>query len=241
LRSSPTSLCADNAPLVRAGVAPRRASRHLGAAGSKGAAALAHASARPRARIPAVAPAPSPVPNALIGVTILIGAETMFFAGLIAALFILRANSVAWPPPGQPRLPLGATALNSVVLIVSGFTMYRALAAMRAGGGRAMLRLLAMTGLLGATFLMVQGLEWVRLLGYGLRASSNLYGATFYTAIGAHGLHVMGGLAALAVVVRHAVAGRYDAAHHAGLEACAFFWLFVVALWPVLYVLVYLT
>lgn len=181
------------------------------------------------------------VPNALVAVMILIGAEVMFFAGLVASMLILRAGSFAWPPPGQPRLPIVATAFNTLVLCASGFTMRRAVVEARGGARAAMLRALVATAMLGAAFLAIQGFEWYRLLAFGLHASSSLYGATFYTAIGAHAVHVAGGLCALCIVTRHAAAGGYDTEHHAGLEACAFFWFFVVILWPVLYVLVYLT
>jgi cytochrome c oxidase subunit III len=180
------------------------------------------------------------IPNCLVAVLILIGAEVMFFAGLVTAFLILRAGSFAWPPPGQPRLPILVTGLNTLVLIASGFTIRLALVEIRRGHRDATARWMRATAMLGGTFLAVQGFEWIRLLGYGLRVSSSLYGATFYTAIGAHALHVAAGLLALLVILRGTVAGRYAAEDHSGLEAGAFFWFFVVALWPVLYALFYL-
>lgn len=100
---------------------------------------------------------------------------------------------------------------------------------------------LAATVLLGALFLAVQGSEWIALLGFGLSASSSLYGATFYTLIGFHGLHVSAAVAALLVVGADMARGTAAADALRRLEACRLYWLFVVAVWPVLYVLVYLT
>jgi heme/copper-type cytochrome/quinol oxidase subunit 3 len=185
----------------------------------------------------AVAP---PIPNCLIAVLILIGAEVMFFGGLVAAFLILRAGSFAWPPPGQPRLPIGVTGLNTLVLLLSAFTMRLALVEIRRGNPDASARWIRATALLGGSFLAVQGFEWIRLIGYGLSASSSLYGATFYTAIGAHAIHVAGGLLALVAIIRGTAAGRFAAEEHSGLEASAFFWFFVVALWPALYAIFYL-
>jgi heme/copper-type cytochrome/quinol oxidase subunit 3 len=170
----------------------------------------------------------------------LIGGETMFFGGLVVAFLNLRLGAPVWPPPGQPRLPLGLTALNTLVLLASSGTFVRALRAVRAGDRAGLLRWLGWTGGLGALFLLVQGVEWTRLVGFGLRVSSGVYGATFYTLIGIHGAHVLGAVIWLGVVLGLARAGRFTARQHVGLVCCAMYWHFVVALWPVLYVLVYL-
>jgi len=181
------------------------------------------------------------IPNVLVAVLILIGAEVMFFAGLIMAFMILRAGSFAWPPPGQPRLPIAITGINTLVLGASGWAVYRALDSARQRRLETVSRWIGTAILLGLTFLAIQSVEWIRLLAFGLRASRSLYGATFYTAIGAHAVHVAGGLIALALVFYNSVTRGFDAKTHSWLEACAFFWFFVVAVWPVLYVFLYLT
>jgi heme/copper-type cytochrome/quinol oxidase subunit 3 len=127
-----------------------------------------------------------------------------------------------------------------VVLLVSAYTMHRAAAAARGEGRAAMLRWLTATIALGATFLLVQGAEWVALVGHGLRASSGPYGATFYTVIGCHGLHVAAAVITLLALLgwaRHAQSARQ---RRSRVEVCRLYWLFVVAVWPVLYVLIYL-
>jgi heme/copper-type cytochrome/quinol oxidase subunit 3 len=93
---------------------------------------------------------------------------------------------------------------------------------------------------LGLLFLAVQGYEWIQLIGYGLTMVSGAYGATFYTLIGVHALHVVGALVWLAIVSVGVSRGRFLEPSSAGLRACAMYWHFVVALWPVLYVSVYL-
>ncbi len=185
------------------------------------------------------APARGTLPNAILGTLIFLGAEAMFFAGLISAYLVLRAGSLAWPPPGQPRLPVALTGANTAVLLCSGFAMQRALAALRGGSVVALRRWLAAATALGAIFLAVQGTEWIRLLGYGLRVTSGPYGATFYTLIGAHGLHVLGGLLVLLTVLVQAHRSELPGRQRTAIEACRLYWLFVVGVWPVLYLLVY--
>ena len=190
---------------------------------------------------------PPPVrPNATIGsnawlaVLMFIGAEVMFFAGLIGAFLVFRLGSPMWPPPFQPRLPIDITAVNTVILIASAVTIQLSLRAIRVNDRRKMIRLLAVTAALGSGFLIVQGYEWVRLIHFGLTLSSSVYGALFYTLIGFHGLHVFGALLWLLVVLVMAQKRLFSKERHVGLQVCAMYWTFVVGLWPVLYGLVYL-
>jgi heme/copper-type cytochrome/quinol oxidase subunit 3 len=70
--------------------------------------------------------------------------------------------------------------------------------------------------------------------------SSGAYGSTFYTVIGTHGVHVLVALGWLTLVLGQARRGRYTGRDHVGVAVCAMYWHFVVALWPLLYLLVYL-
>jgi len=170
----------------------------------------------------------------------LLAAETMFFAGLISAFFVLRLAAPVWPPPLQPRLPVLVTGLNTLVLLASSVAMVAALRAARRVDTRALMERLAATAGLGALFLAVQGYEWARLIHYGLTVTSGAYGGTFYTLIGVHAAHVLGALVWLAVTLVMAMQGRFADGPLTRLRACATYWHFVVGLWPILYVAVYL-
>ncbi len=180
------------------------------------------------------------ISNARLGLMMFIGAEVMFFAGLIGAFLVLRLSSEVWPPPAQPRLPVWITGFNTVVLLCSGLAMHRASLAARLRDRLRLSGWLLATAVLGALFLCIQGYEWVRLIGFGLTMRSGLYGSTFYALIGLHGLHVLGALVWVGVVWFLARQGSYASDQAAGVELCAMYWMFVVALWPVLYGLVYL-
>ncbi len=188
---------------------------------------------------PIVAPQPI-VSNARLALLMFLAAEAMFFSGLIGAFIVFRIASPAWPPPFQPRLPVEVTGVNTVILLLSGVAMRVALRAARQGKSALLLRWLFAAALLGAIFLSVQGYEWLRLIRYGLTLSSGVYGATFYTLIGCHGVHVFGALLWLIVVLAQAWRGRFSERDYAGVQLCGMYWTFVVGLWPVLYGLVYL-
>ncbi len=189
---------------------------------------------------PPIRPSMQFASNAWLAVLMFLGAEAMFFAGLIGAFIVFRIANPVWPPPFQPRLPIAATGVNTLVLLASAVTMRLGLRAIQRGDRTRLVRFLSLTAAGGLVFLSIQGFEWLRLLNFGLTLSSSIYGGLFYTIIGCHALHVFGALVWLLVVWYKARAGNYTRQNYVGLQTCSMYWVFVVALWPLLYGLVYL-
>ncbi len=170
----------------------------------------------------------------VLGTVLLVAAEVMFFAGLVSALLVARANMTVWSVADQPRFPVLRTALNSMILLLSGLTLRRAAREERASGwSQDVTRWVGITAVLGGMFLSLQGVEWFRLLRHGITATVSLAAGFFYLIVGAHALHVIAGLIVLGIVGLGAPSRRR-------LEVAVIYWSFVVLLWPVLYVLVYL-
>jgi len=189
---------------------------------------------------PPAPPAGTAISSGRIAVVMLLGAETMFFTGLIGAYLVLREASPTWPPVGLPRLPIAVTWANTFVLAVSCVTMWLANRGMKKRSPWHLERHLTATVLLGTTFLAVQGSEWIRLVRHGLRVSSGVYGATFYTLIGVHGLHVLGAVVWLLWVFARARRTRFSIANAVSLDLVGIYWYYVGGLWLVLFPLVYL-
>lgn len=178
--------------------------------------------------------------NIRLAMLFLMSAEVMFFAGLVSAFLVLRAAAPVWPPPFQPRLPVETTGVNTVVLLASSVAMAAAVRSLDTRDVTRFVSRLAAAAGLGTLFLAVQGYEWVRLVHFGLTVSSGIYGSAFYTLIGAHAAHVLGALVWMLLVLGLAARGRFRDGQIGAVRACAMYWHFVVALWPVLYVAVYL-
>lgn len=178
------------------------------------------------------------IPTCVLGMLIFVLTELMFFSGLISALSIIKAGNLIWPPMGQPRLPVGITAINTAFLVASGIVLFFSNRAFSAEAFSKARKLLGLSVILGIIFVGVQGSEWVRLLSYGITMTSSTYGAFFYIIIGTHAIHV---IAAMFFLIR---AYFKLADPEVGREAfwtIQVFWYFVVAIWPVLYYLVYLS
>jgi len=141
-----------------------------------------------------------------------------------------------WPPPGQPRLPVEQTAINTAALIASGFVLWVAHRRFSKDPPSARAPM-AIAMALGAFFVAFQGAEWAALLCEGLTLTSSTHGAFFYLIVGAHGAHAVAALLGLLycfvlLLRRNLVLPQ--------LMAIEIFWYFVVAVWPILYWRVYL-
>lgn len=176
------------------------------------------------------------VPNSLLGMLIFIASEAMFFAGLISAFTIVRSGAPVWPPPGQPRLPIEETALNTAALLLSGLVLLFARRAFNKERERAEWPLLISIGL-GGFFVIFQGIEWAALIGEGLTLTSSALGGFFYLIVGIHALHA---IAALTLLIRAYLKLKRGWLASSQLASAEAFWYFVVGLWPILYLRVYL-
>ena len=164
-----------------------------------------------------------------VGTIALIVSEIMLFGGLIAAFISIKDRFADWPPEGLPAYPALRTLVNTLFLLASGITVYLYRRTQWFLWG-------VITLILGLMFLILQGIEWVRLISYGLTFTSHIYGSIFYVIVGCHAIHVFVGFlwlfAAIMVHVKRRVWRGVQ-------EGSTLFWYFVVLIWPVIYVIVY--
>src|SRR5260221_9398432 len=164
----------------------------------------------------------------LLGMVLFIASESIFFVAVAVAYAVFRNEGLA---TAKAQLDIGRTALFSVLLFASSGTM--AVAA-----GRRSRPLLGVTAALGAIFLLGQGLEYVRLLDAGIRPGTALFGTTFFTLTGLHGLHVLVGLVLLGALF--AADGARRRVSRVAWETISLYWHFVDAVWVVVFGVVYL-
>ena len=161
------------------------------------------------------------VPPSLLGMSLFVSSEVMFFGGLFAAYFMLRGTAGAWPPDGSVETSLILPALLTVCLLASSVTVH---------AGR-----LGATIVLGLAFLGGQAYEYAELAREGLSASTDVFATLFFTITGFHGLHVAIGVLMLgAVWLRRARPGE-----EARAEAVAYYWHFVDAVWVLVFLTLY--
>jgi cytochrome c oxidase subunit 3 len=190
---------------------------------------MAHASIGSAARRREVSPL-------LFGTVLFLASELLFFGGLFAAYFTLRARTSPWPPAGAD-LDVALATAGTAILVASSFTMQRGIAGARRGGIGGLRAWTLVTLALGIVFLGVQLYDWSRL---DFSVSSNAYGTLFYAMTGFHGLHVLAGLLLLGVVLGRSAQGAYRNGEIDGAEAIGYYWHFVDVVWIAIFTLVYL-
>ena len=169
---------------------------------------------------------------------VFLSSEVIFFTALIATFLVYQNRSVSGP--GQELLNIPLTSLNTFILIISSLTMVLSLNAAIKDGQRAMKLWLLATIILGATFLGIQGYEYLKLWQEGLTPTVNLFGSAFYTLTGFHGTHVFVGVIILLGVLLKALLGGFGSKHYLPIELAGLYWHFVDLVWILIFTLVYL-
>jgi cytochrome c oxidase subunit 3 len=182
------------------------------------------------------------ISNPVLGMLLFLTSEVMFFGGLFAAYFSVRANAAQWPPEEFHEtlkiLPLVGPA--TILLILSSFTCQFAVWAIRRDDRTAFLRNMTVTVALGIIFLLLQATDYTALGADGLSLSSGTFGTTYYTLTGFHGAHVFGGVIMLSVILYRGMAGQFSSKHHDAVEGASLYWHFVDVVWILLFSLLYL-
>jgi cytochrome c oxidase subunit III len=131
-------------------------------------------------------------------------------------------------------------ALNTAILLTSGVTITIAHHALRSGKRGTLTLFLALTFILGFTFVGLQASEYKEAYTeMGLRLSTGIYGSTFFMLTGFHGLHVTIGAIMLLVIWLRVLRGHFTPERHFAFEAVAWYWHFVDVVWLGLFIFVY--
>jgi cytochrome c oxidase subunit 3 len=192
---------------------------------------------------------PNPVS---VGTIVWLASELMFFAGLFAMYFTLRATVPEEWAVQTEKLNITFAAINTTVLLLSSVTCQMGVWAaerfqpVRSGSllnvrGWGMNEWMTLTYIMGAFFIGGQVFEYAELVHEGLTISSSPYGSVFYLTTGFHGLHVVGGLIAfLFLLGRSFTAKRFG--HHEATTAIvtSYYWHFVDVVWIALFATIYL-
>jgi cytochrome c oxidase subunit 3 len=188
---------------------------------------------------PPEAHASSRIDRQTLGILLFIVSEVMLFGAFFASYFFIRAvaNDGPWPPDGF-ELPVLIAGINTVILVSSSFTIHWALEGIRRNNRNALMAGLALTWLLGATFLFIQINEYIHV---GFSARDGAFGSIFYGLTGLHGAHVFVGLLLLTFANIRAWRGHFGPAakDHLGVEVPGIYWHFVDVMWIIVFASVY--
>ena len=184
-----------------------------------------------------------------LGMWIFLASEVLFFGGLFVAYLYGRTH---WPlgwAAASRHTDVVLGTVNTALLLTSSAAVALAVACEEdARQRRWTARLLSLTAALGATFLVIKGFEWHAEWDEHLFpgpafaldvAGAQEFFALYFVMTGLHAVHMIIGIAVLAILARGRSRGRaWARANH--LEIAALYWHFVDLVWIFLYPLLYL-
>ena len=175
----------------------------------------------------------------------LLAIETSMFAVLIATYFYLRQNFVVWPPPlGQLTGPLNPLpdllfgTSNTVLLVISLLPAVLVdVSARRGQRGSAQFGLvLCLLFVAGAITLRAYEFPAIK-----FRWDSNAYGSIVWFMLGMHLAHLLTLSLETLLLTVWCFVREFDMKHRLDITALAIYWYWIVAIWLVLYSIIYWT
>jgi cytochrome c oxidase subunit I len=175
----------------------------------------------------------------LVGISSFILSEAFFFVLLISAFVYYNVQLHNGQLVGA-TLDRVKTAIFSVFLFSSSFTIWRAEVSLKHNRHAAFRAWWMATILLGLVFIVGQGHEYLGLFHKGVTLNTSLFATTFFTLTGFHGLHVCIGLIGLLIVLGLAFAGDFRTGRTEAVRTIGLYWHFVDVVWVFVFATVYL-
>lgn len=175
----------------------------------------------------------SHMPSAKIGLGIFLAVVASLFA-LFASAYFMRMEYTDWQSPPLPRI----LWINTVILVLASLALHCAVRTVREGRIDMTRLALVTAGLASLLFLAGQLTAWRELTAGGYFLDTNPANGFFYLMTGVHGLHILGGLAALGRTTARAWAGKRPSERLSlGIELCTAYWHFLLLVWLGVFVL----
>src|SRR5262249_7145246 len=189
---------------------------------------------------------------ASLGMWVFLATEIMFFGGMFCAYLIYRYWYFPEFAAASKSLDISLGAINTAVLICSSLTVVLAVHAAQLGKRRTLVTYLALTLVLGLTFLGIKAVEWNskfeehHIPGYSFHFEgtapghpdqpidpqhAQIFFSLYFAMTGMHALHMVIGVGLFTVICFYAWKGKYTPDYYTPLENAGLYWHFVDIIW----------
>ena len=186
-----------------------------------------------------------------VGTIVWLSSELMFFAGLFAMYFTMRAvHPGDWPmhlpqdglrhAGEQIKISVSYALPFTLILIASSVTCQLGVFAAEKGDVFGLRRWFVLSFLMGLIFVLGQANEYRMQVADGNTISRTGYGSVFFLTTGFHGLHVIGGLIAFILFLARTTLGKFTPAQATAAIVVSYYWHFVDVVWIGLFAVIYL-
>jgi cytochrome c oxidase subunit 3 len=168
---------------------------------------------------------------------LVLSAETALFGTLVMSYLFMRNGGSNLTFIHPKPLDFAITSVNTIIFLASAafaWNSHRAIEHDRVGLSKTYLMV---TLILGAIFFAGQVFEFRH---SGMQITDSTFGAVFFALISFHALHVLAGITVLALNFARTLLGDFSARRHMAITVGTWFWYYVVAVWVVLFTVLYL-
>lgn len=175
----------------------------------------------------------------IYGFWIYLMTDCILFASLFATFAVLRDNTFGGPS-GAELFSMPFVLAETLILLTSSFTCGLAMVAMQHRARAPVIGWLAITFVLGASFLVLEMSEFRHLVQEGNSWRRSGFLSAFFTLVGTHGLHITAGLIWMAVLLKQLWRRGFTPPVTRRLTMLSLFWHFLDVIWIFIFTIVYL-
>lgn len=187
-----------------------------------------------------------------IGMWLFLATEVLLFGGLFVGFALQQAAHPQAFFEAHHHLDKRLGALNTVVLLISSFTMVMGVWAAQHGRRTALIRYLIVTLVCAGIFLVVKAFEYEHKIHEGLLPglfyshrgdtvpNQFIFFSFYFMMTGLHGIHVLAGMGAITWVLIRAIKGEFDSTYYGPVDLVGLYWHLVDLIWIYLFPLLYL-
>ena len=165
--------------------------------------------------------------------------DVILFGTLFATYVVLRLNTDGGPT-GAELLEMNGIIISTFILLTSSFTSGVAVLEMNKGNKRGLILWLAITALLGASFVYLEVNEFMHLVHEGATIGTSAYWSAFFVLVGTHGLHVSVGLVWMVALMVQLSRRGITPVTKRKVSIISLYWHFLDVVWIFVFTIVYL-
>jgi cytochrome c oxidase subunit III len=191
--------------------------------------------------------------TAKLGMWLFLATEILLFGGLFVGFGISQAKYPDAFIAAHHHLQRPLGALNTLVLLVSSFTMVLAVWAAKQSKRKMLIICLILTLACAGIFLVVKYFEYSHKFHDGLLPgrffdykehplppNQHIFFSFYFMMTGLHGFHILGGMGAMIWLLVRAVKGHFSASYYTPVDLIGLYWHLVDLIWIYLFPLLYL-
>ncbi len=174
-----------------------------------------------------------------LGFWIYLMTDLVMFSVVFSTYAVLH-NSTFGGPSSQDLFQLPFVLKETLILLTSSFTMGLAMLAVQSRKAKSAVAWLAVTGILGATFLTMEMSEFAGLIRDGASYTRSAFLSSYFALVGTHGLHIAVGLLWIVIMICIILRRGLSPSTSRKLTLLSLFCHFLDIVWIFIFTMVYL-